>query len=105
MILPGATSRPGNPIAVEESKPSPSTSYGSEGEFRRTVEQFEQSAVRQQETTRTTRQIIEEQRDERRQEQAEQLQRNRTNARFGQIGVRRNPFGFRTLTNRMRREN
>jgi hypothetical protein len=88
MILPGATSRPENPTAVKKSESSPSTSYGSEGEFKKIVERFEQSAVGQQEMMRTTRQIIEEQRDERRQEQAEQLQRNRTNARFGQIGVR-----------------
>jgi hypothetical protein len=87
MTLLGATSRPGNPIAVEKSGSSSSTSYGSEGEFRRIVECFEQSAVGQQETMRTTRQITEEQRDEWQQEQAEQLQRNRTNARFRQIGV------------------
>jgi hypothetical protein len=104
MILPGATSRPGN-SNVEESRSSPSTSYGSEGEFRTIVENYEQTTIAQQERTRTTREIIEEQRDERRQEQAEQLQRNRTNARFGQLGVRRNPFRFRTLANRMRRGN
>jgi hypothetical protein len=51
MILPGAISRPENPIVVEKSESSPSTSYGSEREFRRTVEQFEQSAVGRQETT------------------------------------------------------
>jgi hypothetical protein len=104
MILPGAISRPEDQIVVERSS-SPTTTYGSEGEFRRIVENFEQNTAEPQEMTRTTRQIIEEQRDERRQEQVEQLQRNRTNARFGQLGVRRNPFGFRTLVNRMRRGN
>jgi hypothetical protein len=104
MILPGATSRPGNPN-VEEAKSSPSTSYGSEGEFRTMVENYEQTTTAQEERMRTRRQIIEERREEQRQEEAEELQRNRTHARFGQMGVRRNPFGFRTLANRMRRGN
>jgi ribosomal protein L9 len=104
MILPGAISRPEDPIVVKRSS-SPTTTYGSEGEFRRIVESFERNITEPQGTTRMTKQIIEEQRDERQQEQAEQLQKNRTNARFRQLGVRRNPFGFRTLANRMRREN
>jgi hypothetical protein len=64
MILPGAISRPENPIVIERSS-SPTTTYGSEGEFRRIVESFERNTAEPQETTETTRQIIEEQRDER----------------------------------------
>jgi len=75
----------------------------SEEDFRQTVNAYEQTPAGIQERQNYERRQRQDQELERTVAQIEQIDRNRTNARFGQLGVRRAMQGVKQITNRMNR--
>ena len=97
---PNVTSEPGNnarhPIVINDDDTS-------EEDFRQIVEAYDQTQAGIQERQNHKNRQQQDQELERITTQIERIDRDRTNARFGQLGVKRAMQGVKRITNRMNR--